>query len=106
MLIFCSIAVMFFWTDCIEYIRARKHMHAGNRILCVWKGDKMVGRASHEVVSAGLAIYGPRTAIPLAINGVEGEHEGLLIDDFGVKHGSWVHTAVFSTVIEGNVFAP
>lgn len=66
----------------------------------------MVGQDGHGIVCAGLAIYGPRTTITMAIDGVEGSHEFLLIDDFSAKHGSWIHTAAFSTVSEGKLFAP
>lgn len=76
------------------------------RIFGVWSGDSFVGQDGHGVVCAGLAIYGPRTTITLAIDGVEGAHEFLLIDDFSAKHGSWIHTAAFSSVNEGKLFAP
>lgn len=66
----------------------------------------MVGQNGHGIVCAGLAIYGPRTTITLAIDGVDGAHEFLLIDDFSAKHGSWIHTAAFSSVNEGKLFAP
>lgn len=75
-------------------------------IFGVWKGDKLVGQTGRDIVCAGLAIYGPRTTITLAIDGVEGAHEFLLIDDFSAKHGSWIHTAVFESVNEGKLFAP
>lgn len=66
----------------------------------------MVGKTGRDVVCAGLAIYGPRTTITLAIDGVDGAHEFLLIDDFSAKHGQWIHTAVFASVNEGKLFAP
>lgn len=75
-------------------------------IFGVWAGDKFVGKSGHDIVCAGLAVYGPRTTVTLAIDGVEGAHEFLLIDDFSAKHGSWIHTAVFTTVNEGKLFAP
>lgn len=75
-------------------------------IFGVWKGDKFVGQTGRGVICAGLAIYGPRTTITLAIEGVDGAHEFLLIDDFSAKHGSWIHTAAFYTVNEGKLFAP
>lgn len=75
-------------------------------IFGVWKGDKFIGQDGSGIVAAGLAIYGPRTTITMAIDGVEGAHEFLLIDDFSAKHGSWIHTAAFSCVNEGKLFAP
>lgn len=75
-------------------------------IFGVWPGSKFVGQDGHAIVAAGLAIYGPRTTITLAIDGVDGAHEFLLIDDFSAKHGQWIHTAVFMTVNEGKLFAP
>ena len=84
------------------HTRARTHTHGANRIFGLWKGDSMVGKDGHDVVSAGLAIYGPCIAIKLAWNVVEGAHEVLLIEDFSAEHGSWIHIAVFSTVNEAN----
>lgn len=75
-------------------------------IFGVWPGDRFVGQDGHSIVAAGLAIYGPRTTITLAIDGVDGAHEFLLIDDFSAKHGQWIHTAAFMTVNEGKLFAP
>lgn len=75
-------------------------------IFGVWKGDKLVGQSGKDIVCAGLAIYGPRTTITLAIDGVDGAHEFLLIDDFSAKHGQWIHTSVFESVNEGKLFAP
>eukprot|EP00173_Palmaria_palmata_P000963 Plantae.Rhodophyta-Palmaria_palmata.ctg1496.p1 GENE.Plantae.Rhodophyta-Palmaria_palmata.ctg1496~~Plantae.Rhodophyta-Palmaria_palmata.ctg1496.p1 ORF type:complete len:301 (-),score=55.78 Plantae.Rhodophyta-Palmaria_palmata.ctg1496:121-891(-) len=75
-------------------------------IFGVWPGDKFVGQTGNEIVCAGLAVYGPRTTMTLAIDGVDGAHEFLLIDDFSANHGSWIHTAVFTTVNEGKLFAP
>lgn len=75
-------------------------------IFGVWKGKSFIGKTGHDICCAGLAIYGPRTTITLGIDGVEGAHEFLLIDDFSAQHGSWIHTNVFETVNEGKLFAP
>ena len=75
-------------------------------IFGVWKGKSFIGKNGHDIVAAGLAIYGPRTTITLGIDGVKGSHEFLLIDDFSAEHGSWIHTNVFETVNEGKLFAP
>lgn len=75
-------------------------------IFGVWEGDKFVGQTGKGIKCAGLVVYGPRTTMTLAIDGVDGAHEFLLIDDFSAKHGSWIHTNVFETVNEGKLFAP
>lgn len=42
----------------------------------------------------------------LAVEGIEGSHEFLLIDDFSGRHGQWVKTNSFTTIDDGKLFAP
>ncbi|KAJ8901945.1 hypothetical protein NDN08_004147 [Rhodosorus marinus] len=72
----------------------------------IWPGSKLTGITGRELSASGLCIYGPRTTMSLAIDGVEGAHEFLLMDDFSGRHGSWVHVAEFFSVAEGKLFAP
>mmetsp|Transcript_0 Transcript_0/g.1 ORF Transcript_0/g.1 Transcript_0/m.1 type:complete len:370 (+) Transcript_0:70-1179(+) len=75
-------------------------------IFGVWPGSKLTGVTGRQIVCAGLAVYGPRTTVTLAIEGVDHAYEFLLIDDFSGRHGSWVLTKCFSGVSEGKLFAP
>lgn len=40
------------------------------------------------------------------VEGADGSHEFLLIDDFSGRHGQWVKTNTFSTIEDGKLFAP
>ena len=42
----------------------------------------------------------------LAIDGIPGAHEFLLVDDFSGRHGQWIKTNEFLTIDEGKLFAP
>lgn len=75
-------------------------------IFGVWPGDKLVGTTGRDLVAGGMVLYGPRTTVTLAMDGIDGAHEFLLIDDFSSRHGSWVHTATFTAVNEGKLYAP
>uniref|UniRef100_A0A7S0ZFH1 Sedoheptulose-1,7-bisphosphatase, chloroplastic n=1 Tax=Timspurckia oligopyrenoides TaxID=708627 RepID=A0A7S0ZFH1_9RHOD len=75
-------------------------------IFGVWPGSKLTGITGRQLVCSGLAVYGPRTTITVAIDGTDYAHEFLLMDDFSGRHGQWIHTQVFSTVSEGKLFAP
>lgn len=55
----------------------------------------MTGR---DLASSGIAVYGPRTTITLALRGAEGAHEFLLVDDFTARHGQWVKTNTFTSI--------
>ena len=55
----------------------------------------MTGR---ELAGSGIAVYGPRTTITLALRGAEGAHEFLLVDDFTARHGQWVKTNTFTSI--------
>ncbi len=72
----------------------------------VWAGSKLTGISGRDIKSGGIAIYGPRTTITIALDGIEGAHEFLLIDDFSSRHGEWVKTNEFTTIGEGKLVAP
>jgi sedoheptulose-bisphosphatase len=75
-------------------------------IFGVWPGDRLVGINGRQLVGAGMAVYGPRTTMTIAMEGQEYSHEFLLVDDFSGRHGQWVKTNTFSTIENGKLFAP
>lgn len=44
--------------------------------------------------------------VVVTVDGMEGSHEFLLIDDFSGRHGQWVKTNSFTTIDDGKLFAP
>ncbi|CEM10222.1 unnamed protein product [Vitrella brassicaformis CCMP3155] len=72
----------------------------------VWPGSRLTGITGRELSAAGLAMYGPRVSMTIAVEGVEGAHEFTLVDDMGQRHGDWVHTNRFTEIGEGKLFAP
>lgn len=75
-------------------------------IFGMWPGSRLTGITGRELVAAGMAVYGPRTSITLAVDGIPGAHEFLLVDNFTAEHGMWVLVQSFHTVDEGKLFAP
>mmetsp|Transcript_11994 Transcript_11994/g.26697 ORF Transcript_11994/g.26697 Transcript_11994/m.26697 type:complete len:268 (+) Transcript_11994:158-961(+) len=71
-----------------------------------WPGDKLTGVSGRDLVSAGMAVYGPRTTVTLAIRNMDGAHEFLLVDDFSAMHGQWVKTNEFTKIESGKLVAP
>lgn len=71
-----------------------------------WPGDRLVGVSGKDMSAAGIAVYGPRTSITLAIKGIDYAHEFLLVDDFSANHGQWIKTNEFRSIGEGKLFAP
>lgn len=71
-----------------------------------WPGDRLVGVKGADIAAAGMAVYGPRTTITLAVRGIDYAHEFLLVDDFSANHGQWLKTNEFTTINEGKLFAP
>jgi sedoheptulose-bisphosphatase len=71
-----------------------------------WPGSKLIGVSGNDIVSAGIAIYGPRTTITIAMDTIDSAHEFLLVDDFSANHGQWLKTNEFSTISEGKLIAP
>lgn len=67
-------------------------------IFGIWPGSRLTGITGRELAASGIAVYGPRTTISLAVNGIEGAHEFLLVDDFTARHGQWVKTNTFTSV--------
>ncbi|GAB5361699.1 hypothetical protein AAMO2058_000735200 [Amorphochlora amoebiformis] len=75
-------------------------------IFGIWPGARLTGVKGTEQKAAGLGVYGPRTTITLAVDGIPGAHEFLLIDDMSSRHGQWVLSQSFHTIGEGKLFAP
>jgi len=75
-------------------------------IFGVWPGETLVGVTGASLKCAGMAVYGPRTTLTLAVEGIPGSHEFLLVDDRSASNGSWVHTKAFTSISEGRLFAP
>jgi sedoheptulose-bisphosphatase len=50
-----------------------------------WEGNRLTGISGKGIKCAGISIYGPRTTITLALNGVDYAHEFLLVDDFSAR---------------------
>lgn len=75
-------------------------------IFGVWPGDKLTGITGRELKASGVAVYGPRTTITLAISNMDNAHEFLLVDDFSANHGQWLKTNEFSSISEGKLIAP
>jgi sedoheptulose-bisphosphatase len=71
-----------------------------------WAGSHLTGVTGRDIRAAGIAVYGPRTTITLAVDNMDYAHEFLLVDDFSAKHGQWVKTNEFTTIDEGRLFAP
>lgn len=71
-----------------------------------WPGDRLVGVTGRELKSAGMAVYGPRTTITIAVDNMENAHEFLLVDDEGPMNGQWIKTNEFRTIGEGKLIAP
>lgn len=67
-------------------------------IFGVWPGSRLTGISGRQLAASGIANYGPRTTITLAVNSAQGAHEFLLVDDFSARHGSWVHIKTFDRV--------
>ena len=75
-------------------------------IFGVWPGDKLTGISGRTLKAAGIAIYGPRTTMTIAIDNMPYSHEFLLVDDFSAMHGQWIKTNEFSKITEGKLMAP
>lgn len=71
-----------------------------------WPGDRLVGVNGRQLKAAGMAVYGPRTTITLAVDNMEGAHEFLLVDDEGPMNGQWIKTNQFNKIGEGKLIAP
>uniref|UniRef100_A0A7S3YR17 fructose-bisphosphatase n=1 Tax=Lotharella globosa TaxID=91324 RepID=A0A7S3YR17_9EUKA len=77
-------------------------------IFGVWPGSCLVGanQTGRKQKAAGMAVYGPRTTITLAIDSIKGSHEFMLMDDRTSASGQWVYTRSFYEIKEGKLFAP
>jgi len=71
-----------------------------------WPGSKLTGITGRQIKSAGIAVYGPRTTITIAIDNMPYAHEFLLVDDFSANHGQWIKTNEYQSINEGKLIAP
>ena len=56
----------------------------------VWPGERLTGITGRQLKASGIAVYGPRTTMTIALSNLEHAHEFLLVDDFSARHGQWV----------------
>ena len=75
-------------------------------IFGIWSGTKLTGVSGKDLKAAGIAVYGPRTTMTLAVSNMDFAHEFLLVDDFSARHGQWIKTNQFSSIGEGKLIAP
>lgn len=75
-------------------------------IFGIWPGTRLTGVSGNDLKAAGIAVYGPRTTMTLAVSNMDHAHEFLLVDDFSARHGQWVKTNQFSSIGEGKLIAP
>ncbi len=59
-------------------------------IFGIWPGSRLTGISGRDLKAAGLAVYGPRTTITIALSNMDNAHEFLLVDDFSARHGQWI----------------
>lgn len=67
----------------------------------IWPGEKLVGVKGKDMKAAGCCVYGPRTTLTIAIDGVPGVREFLL-----TPNGQWVKTNSVSKISEGLSYSP
>jgi len=72
----------------------------------IWPGDKLTGITGRQLKGSGIAVYGPRTTITIAVSNMDFAHEFLLVDDFSANHGQWLKTNEFRSIEEGKLIAP
>jgi len=72
----------------------------------MWPGAALTGVSGRQLKSAGIAVYGPRTTITLAIDNMPFAHEFLLVDDNSPMNGQWIKTNEFMSIGEGKLIAP
>lgn len=75
-------------------------------IFGIWEGSKLTGIKGRDLKASGMAVYGPRTTMTIAISNMDYAHEFLLVDDFSSFHGQWVKTNEFKSIDAGRLIAP
>eukprot|EP01134_Creolimax_fragrantissima_P007555 CFRG7555T1 len=65
-----------------------------------WPGERLLGVCGREQSSAGIALYGPRTTVTLAVSEASHGHEFLL------TNAGWEYVDVFQEINEGKLHAP
>lgn len=72
----------------------------------VWPGEKLTGVKGKQIKAAGVAVYGPRTTITLAIDNMDYAHEFILVEDMSAMQGQWLKSGEYTTIAEGKLIAP
>lgn len=72
----------------------------------VWPGSKLTNIKGDELAAAGIAVYGPRTTMTIAVSNMDYAHEFVLVDDFSARHGQWIKSNEFTAINDGKLFAP
>jgi sedoheptulose-bisphosphatase len=72
----------------------------------IWPGSTLTGIKGSEMRGAGVAVYGPRTTITLAIDNMDYSHEFLLVDDMSAMQGQWVKSDQYTKIKEGKLISP
>lgn len=67
----------------------------------IWPGNKLTGVKGKDQAAAGMCVYGPRTTLSIAIDGIDGAHEFVL-----TPTGRWIKTLDMNTINEGPNFHP
>lgn len=71
-----------------------------------WRSRGLTGISGRGLQAAGIATYGPKTSVTLAVSPMEYAHEFVLVDDFSARHGEWAKAGEYTTINEGKLFAP
>jgi sedoheptulose-bisphosphatase len=72
----------------------------------IWPGDKLTEVKGKQMKAAGVAVYGPRTTITLAIDNMDYSHEFILVEDMSAMQGQWLKSDEYTTIAEGKLIAP
>ena len=72
----------------------------------VWPGDSLTGVKGRQMKAAGVAVYGPRTTITLAIDNMDYSHEFVLVEDMSAMQGQWLKSNEYTTISEGKLISP
>tara|TARA_B110001452_G_scaffold39498_2_gene30229 strand:+ start:2049 stop:3203 length:1155 start_codon:yes stop_codon:yes gene_type:complete len=76
-------------------------------IFGIWKGSTLQNVTGRELLAAGVALYGPRTTLTIALADRPGAHEFLLVEEaVGGSSGRWSASNTFDSMREGKLFAP
>ena len=72
----------------------------------VWPGNQLTSVKGRQMKAAGVAVYGPRTTITLAIDNMDYSHEFVLVEDMSAMQGQWLKSNEYTTISEGKLISP